>query len=187
MEYHQACRTGFLFFLFFPSFQHSLEGQLALPWCMRGMVHTQLAFWQNLLGKDTEEQQHSTESSDEHCDKIKGVLICLKSGFGINNKLQLSCFVQLSCWFASPALDALSCFFSSSSPHHPAVLFSIPSSPTCLLYALFLPLLELPCVRSSQYLDSTCSPSCQAWSGAKANVWLKCWSGSGLVSAGEMG
>lgn len=36
-------RTEFLFFLFFPSFQHSLEGQLALPWCIRGTVHTQLA------------------------------------------------------------------------------------------------------------------------------------------------
>lgn len=36
-------RTEFLFFLFSPSFQLSLEGQLALPWCIRGMVHTQLA------------------------------------------------------------------------------------------------------------------------------------------------
>lgn len=66
-------RTEFLFFLLFPSFQHSLEGQLALPWCIRGTVHTQLAVWQNLLGNGTEEQQHCTESSDEHWDKREGV------------------------------------------------------------------------------------------------------------------
>lgn len=70
----RPCRTDFFFlFLFFQSFQHSLEGQLALPWCIRGTVHTQLAVRQNLLGKGTEEQQHSTESSDENWDKVERV------------------------------------------------------------------------------------------------------------------
>lgn len=90
--------------------------------------------------------------------------------------------MQLSCWFVSSALDALLFFLSSFSPHHLCLLFSSPSSPTCILSALFLPLPELPCVRSSQYLDFMCSSSCQV-PGAKANVWWNCWPGLVLVSA----
>lgn len=73
----------------------------------------------------------------------------------------------------------------------PLPLFSTPCPPTSILrgclrsYIPFPHLLELPCVGSCKYLDFTCSPSPQA-SGAKANVWLKSWAGSGVVSANRL-
>lgn len=49
----RSCRMQILFFPLFPSFQHSLEGQLQLPWCITSTVCAQLAAQKDLLGKGT--------------------------------------------------------------------------------------------------------------------------------------
>lgn len=69
------------------------------------------------------------------------------------------------------------------------VSFLLSSPPSCALFHTLFPHLypvfpfsASPRVTLGEYLDSMCSPSCRV-SGAKANVWLKCCSGLGLVSA----
>lgn len=66
-----SCRMQFIFFPLFPTLQHSLEGQLWVPWCTTSTAHAQQAVQKDFLDKGTQQQQHGTESMDEHCDKNK--------------------------------------------------------------------------------------------------------------------